>query len=54
MEQETDEAAIVLRLPSAVARLLPAVEATIARLAAGPQHPREPEQAGDEAKREET
>jgi hypothetical protein len=41
-----DDAAIVPRLRSAVARVLPAIEATIARLAAGPQHPREMEQAG--------
>ena len=34
------------RLQSAVARVLPAIEATIARLAAGPHHPREMEQAG--------
>jgi hypothetical protein len=34
------------RLQSAVARVLPAIEATIARLAAGPRHPREMEQAG--------
>jgi hypothetical protein len=33
-------------LQSAVARVLPAIEATIARLAAGPQRPREMEQAG--------
>jgi len=43
---EADEAAIVPRLQSAVARVLPAIEATIARLAAGPHHPREMEQAG--------
>jgi hypothetical protein len=43
---EGDEASIVPRLQSAVARVLPAIEATIARLAAGPQHPRELEQAG--------
>jgi hypothetical protein len=36
----------VPRLQSAVARVLPAIEATIARLAAGPSHPREMEQAG--------
>jgi hypothetical protein len=36
----------VQRLQSAVARVLPAIEAIIARLAAGPQHPREMEQAG--------
>jgi hypothetical protein len=33
-------------LQSAVARVLPAIEATIARLASGPQRPREMEQAG--------
>jgi phospholipase/lecithinase/hemolysin len=43
---EGDPASIVQRLQSAVARVLPAIEATIARLAAGPQHPREMEQAG--------
>jgi hypothetical protein len=37
---------IVPRLQSAVARVLPAIEATIARLSAGPHHPREMEQAG--------
>jgi hypothetical protein len=42
----TDDAAIVPRLQSAVARVLPAIEATIARLAAGPYHAREMEQAG--------
>lgn len=36
---------IVPRLQSAVARVLPAIEATIARLAAGHQQPREMEQA---------
>jgi hypothetical protein len=36
----------VPRLQSAVARVLPAIEATIARLAAGPYHPRDMEQAG--------
>ena len=41
-----ESAAIVPRLQSAVARVLPAIEATIARLAAGAQHPREMEQAG--------
>jgi hypothetical protein len=41
-----EDASIVPRLQSAVARVLPAIEATIARLAAGPQHPREMEQAG--------
>jgi hypothetical protein len=39
-------AAIVPRLQSAVARVLPAIETIIARLAAGPQHAREMEQAG--------
>jgi hypothetical protein len=41
-----DPDAIVPRLRGAVARVLPAIEATIARLAAGSQHPREMEQAG--------
>jgi hypothetical protein len=45
-EVPIDPAAIVPRLQSAVARVLPAIEATIARLAAGPFHPREMEQAG--------
>ena len=35
----------MLRLQSAVARVLPAIEATIATLAAGPQHPRELERS---------
>ena len=42
---QADAASIVPRLQSAVIRVLPAIEATIARLAAGPQHPREMEQA---------
>ena len=42
---EADPASIVPRLQSAVARVLPAIEATLARLAAGPQAPREMEQA---------
>jgi hypothetical protein len=37
---------IVPRLRSAIARVLPAIEATIARLAEGPQRPRDMEQAG--------
>jgi hypothetical protein len=45
-EAPADAAAIVPRLQSAVARVLPAIEATIARLAAGPYQPREMEQAG--------
>ena len=45
-ERGEDPAAIVPRLQSAVARVLPAIEATIARLASGPQHPRDMEQAG--------
>jgi hypothetical protein len=43
---EADAASIVPRLQGAVVRVLPAIEATIARLAAGPHHPREMEQAG--------
>lgn len=43
--KEEEPAAIVPRLRSAVARVLPAIEATVARLAAT-QHPREMEQAG--------
>jgi hypothetical protein len=36
---------IVPRLQSAVARVLPAIEATVTKLAAGPTSPREMEQA---------
>ena len=44
---EGEEAtSIVPRLQSAVARMLPAIEATIARLAEGPHRPRDMEQAG--------
>ena len=43
---QADAASIVQRLQGAVARVLPAIEAIIARLAAGSQHPREMEQAG--------
>jgi hypothetical protein len=43
---ESGPASIMPRLQGAVARVLPAIEAIIARLAAGPQHPREMEQAG--------
>ena len=43
---QADAATIVQRLQGAVARVLPAIEAIIARLAAGPHHPREMEQAG--------
>jgi hypothetical protein len=43
---QADAATIVQRLQGAVARVLPAIETIIARLAAGPQHPREMEQAG--------
>jgi len=42
---EADPAAIVPRLQSAVARVLPAIEATVATLAAQPSHPREMERA---------
>jgi hypothetical protein len=38
-------AEIVPRLQGAVARVLPAIEATVAKLAAGPMHPREMERA---------
>ena len=41
---EADAAGIVPRLQSAVARVLPAIEATITKLAAGPLRPREMEQ----------
>jgi len=40
-----DPAEIVPRLQGAVARVLPAIEATVARLAAGPMPPREMERA---------
>ncbi len=43
-EASADPAAIVPRLQSAVARVLPAIAATLHRLAAGPQRPREMEQ----------
>ena len=38
---ETSPADIAQRLQGAVARVLPAIETTLARLAAGPSHPRE-------------
>jgi transposase-like protein len=41
---EGDAAQIVPRLQGAVVRVLPAIEATIAKLAAGPQRPRDMEQ----------
>jgi len=41
-----DPALIVQRLQGAASRVLPAIEAIIARLAAGSHHPREMEQAG--------
>lgn len=40
-----DPAEIVPRLQSAIARVLPAIEATVAKLAAGPMSPREMERA---------
>jgi hypothetical protein len=40
-----DPAGIAPRLQGAVARVLPAIEATIGKLAAGPTHPRETERA---------
>ncbi len=40
----SDPASIAASLQSAVARVLPAIEATLAKLAAGPQAPREMEQ----------
>ena len=43
--RQDDDNAIVLRLQSAVARVLPAIEATVAMLAAGPQHLRELERS---------
>ena len=43
---EGEEIAIVPRLQSAVARVLPAIEATLAQLATQASHPREMEQAG--------
>lgn len=42
---ELDGGAIVPHLQGAVGRLLPAIDATVARLAAGPMHAREMEQA---------
>jgi hypothetical protein len=42
---EGDPAAIAPRLQTAIARVLPAIEATVARLAAQPTHPREMERA---------
>ena len=42
---EPDDRAIVPRLQSAVARVLPAIEAIVAKLGAGPTHPREMERA---------
>jgi hypothetical protein len=44
-EMPVDPAQIVPRLQGAVARVLPAIEATVAKLAAGPMHPREMERA---------
>ena len=44
-ETPADPAAIVPRLQGAVARVLPAIEATVAKLAAGPMQPREMERA---------
>jgi hypothetical protein len=44
-EAPADPAEIVPRLQGAVARVLPAIEATVARLAAGPMPPREMERA---------
>ena len=41
-----DDSRLVPRLQSAVARVLPAIETIVARLAAGATHPREMEQAG--------
>jgi len=43
---EIDNGALVPRLKGAVARLLPAIEATVAKLATGTTHPREMERAG--------
>jgi FAD/FMN-containing dehydrogenase len=44
-ETPVDPAQIVPRLQGAVARVLPAIETTVAKLAAGPMHPREMERA---------
>jgi transposase-like protein len=44
-ETPPDQTEIVPRLQGAVARVLPAIEATVARLAAGPMPPREMERA---------
>jgi hypothetical protein len=43
---DSDPAALLPRLQGAIARVLPAIDATLARLAAEPVHPREMEQAG--------
>jgi transposase-like protein len=43
---EIDDGALVPRLQGAVARVLPAIEAIVGRLAAGAMHPREMERAG--------
>jgi hypothetical protein len=43
--ENEDPTSIVPRLQSAVARVLAAIEATTARLAAGPRHPRDIEQS---------
>jgi hypothetical protein len=40
-----DDGAIALRLQAALARVVPAIEATVTRLGAGPTHPREMERA---------
>jgi hypothetical protein len=44
-DPEATAALIAERLQGALARVLPAIEATLARLTASPQHPRETEQA---------
>src|SRR5215213_5880925 len=44
-EPPPDPAEIVPRLQGAIARVLPAIEATVAQLAAGPMPPREMERA---------
>ena len=45
MPDDADDRAIVPRLQSAVARVLPAIELIVTKLGAGPMHPREMERA---------
>ncbi len=45
MPNDADDRAVVPRLQSAVARVLPAIESIVTKLGAGPMHPREMERA---------